>query len=57
MMAIEKKFLYSFYRFSYCSDISFHCGAGLDGWYRERHPGHLFRPRENFYLLRNVYTH
>lgn len=56
MMAIEKKFLYSFYRFSYCSDISFHCSARLDGWYRERHPGHLFRPRENFYLLRNVYT-
>src|SRR5579859_2674229 len=56
MMALEKRFLYSFYRFSHCSDICFHCGAGLDDWYRERHLGHSFRPRENFYLLRNVYT-
>lgn len=40
MMALEKRFLYSLYRFSYCSDISIHCGAGLGDWYRERHPGH-----------------
>lgn len=40
MMALEKRFLYSLYRFSYCSDISFHCGAALDDWYRECHPGH-----------------
>ena len=41
MMALEKRFLSSLYRFSYCSDISSHLRWGLDDWYRERHPGHL----------------
>lgn len=56
MMALEKRFLYSLYCFSYCSDISSHYGAGLDDWYRERHPGHyipsqreLLSPKERLY--------